>query len=388
MDEEKAFILHLSKNAPQYFTNLGEGQAQIEFINKQARTNSTFYRFDIRMDNQHRRILVKTPPVSKVAQPVNPVDAAGLDRPRLTSKADLATKSHLEYKMLTNLHAHFGHPDDQRFGALHVFDFLPEQRAIVMEESSAPSLRQVFAKTNRLRYPFRRMDLSRVFHNAGAWLRKYHAFPKLEHTQARHEGRTDFTKSIHSFTNFLVDIQPDKRYFQHVEPITTASADNLLPDHLPMGLGHGDYAMRNILVGNNERVIVFDTLGRWQVPIYEDIAYFLFRLKFAGIRAVSQGLAFNQRQLAKYEREFLDGYFGCETIPCAVIRLFEIQALLDYWSSQFLLAIESENKHKQGLFKKINFILLNRFLRKMLNQLLDEVSQKTPDTTAVFRKMA
>jgi len=389
MGEENIYSIHLGKNAALYFTDFSTGPVQVDFIGKQTRPNSSFYRFTLRSADRERRILVKTPPARKaMSQPAVPAQTANDDRPRLTSKADLATKSHLEYKMLSTLQAYFSNLNDPRYGTLHVLDFLPEQRAIIMEEEQAPSLRQVFAKTNRLKYPFRSTDLSKIFFNAGAWLRAYHALPKLDHTQVRHDGGADFIESISSFTHFLAVNLQQTRYFQSVETITNASAARLLPEQLPLGLGHGDYAMRNILVGPQSRVIVFDTLGRWQVPIYEDIAYFLFRLKSAGIQAVSQGLAFSRRRLKKYEQEFLCGYFGAEPIPYTLIRLFEIQALLDYWSSQALLGLDVADKHKQSFVKKVNFMLLSHFLRGMLNQLLREVERKTPVTSADFRKTA
>ena len=44
-----------------------------------------------------------------------------------------------------------------------------------------------------------------------------------------------------------------KAFFRQVGASTIERAERVLPQELPLGLGHGDYAMRNILVTNNCR---------------------------------------------------------------------------------------------------------------------------------------
>jgi hypothetical protein len=50
-------------------------------------------------------------------------------------------------------------------------------------------------------------------------------------------------------------------------------------------------------------------------------------------QVMSHGLVFSQEQLKNYEQAFLKGYFGQKTILYPAIRLYEMLALLDKWSS-------------------------------------------------------
>jgi hypothetical protein len=281
------------------------------------------------------------------------------------------TKQLLEYKTLTAIQNYFGCLEDPRFDVVKPLDYLPDYAALIMEDLPRPNLRKLFERKNRLHQLWDSTDLEPTFRNVGAWLRCYQAIPKKTDVQVRHSTRAAFTESITRYTAYLEDVVQDTSFFNRVEKRTIQLAHSVLSDELPLGLGHGDFAMRNILVGSNHRIAVLDTVGRWRVPIYEDIGYFLIRLKAVGPQIFTMGHAYDSAQIAKYERQFLVGYFDTEEIPFAIIRLFEIQALLDNWSAHVAGFWKRAHSNKGALMRRVRLTLINRFFRKLLCSLID-----------------
>src|SRR4030095_6204969 len=169
-----------------------------------------------------------------------------------------------------------------------------------------------------------------AFANAGGWLRAYHSLAK--EADAYYYKRAEFLEWLKGLTEYLGTKLGDHEFFESVSSRVTASALEELPEDLPLGLSHGDYAMRNILVGHEGRVTVLDTLARWRTAIFEDLGYFLANLKLTWPQVISQGLAYKQDLIIRYERAFLKGYFADDQLPIRAIRLYEIHAVLDKWS--------------------------------------------------------
>ncbi len=159
----------------------------------------------------------------------------------------------------------------------------------------------------------------------------------------------------------------------------------MLPELLPVGLGHGDYAPRNILIGPGARVTVLDTFAKWRVPIYEDIGFFLTQLESCFPQVISQGLAFSSEQLAVYERAFLKGYFGEEPLPYPSIRLYEVLALLDKWSSTIASFHQRTNSNRP--VGRLRLILATRYFKRRTKSLLSEIVRGYSDEQASLRIM-
>jgi len=111
-------------------------------------------------------------------------------------------------------------------------------------------------------------------------------------------------------------------------------AMSTLPDSLPLGTGHGDFVASNIFVGPSGRPTVFDPLLLWRVPCYQDLSTLIVACRAHPHQAATQGLALASRDLERYERAVLEGYFGSDPIPMDAIHLFQLLALLDMWSAQ------------------------------------------------------
>jgi len=368
----KVFKRHIFDRVKQYFPEIGYRSVSIEVIGCQERVASILYRLRINFENDHRYVLVKMPLWRRDDKSaIKFRNGVNIERPQLVPLTETEVKFQFESAALSEIYCYFSKLNDPRFGAIRVLDELPEQRAVIMEEVRYPNLRQLFMNSSRL-YPHRHVPLEPVFHNVGGWLRAYHALPKRDHVESRHTQRDQFIESMVQFTDYFTRALGDEPFWQMVASRSVTSALHILPTVLPAGLGHGDYAMRNILIAPNEQVIVLDTLAKWQTAIYEDIAYFLVRLKINWPQIFSFGLAFNSKQLIKYEQEFLAGYFGAESVPFKAIQIYKVQAILDYWSSIVARAKNNPNdkRIKFGSFRENH---TNRVFRSSLNELLRSV---------------
>jgi hypothetical protein len=312
-----------------YFPELAGHQPHIRLVTQRNRLNSVLCAFVVSTDAGDQRLLVKFARDRTAAR--STVNGAANSRPRLFPMPDSDRKTELEFSALSRIRDHFIGLHDSRFGVLRPLDYLREQRALVLEHVLHPSLSRLLTKS--CRFTLRRTNLETAIRNAGAWLRVYHRLPGLAHTRDRHETRSDFLQSVGEFVSFLAAANSDTQWIGSIAAQVESAADSMLPQMLPLGMSHGDFAPRNIFLGPGEQVIVFDTLARWRAPIYEDIAHFLIALKLARAQVYSLGCAFSETMIARYERAFLRGYFEDDVIPFGAIRLFEKLVLMDKWAS-------------------------------------------------------
>jgi hypothetical protein len=324
---------HLRQNAATYFADLAGGNVQVELLRPSHRLNSTLYEFQMSANSVRHAVMVKVPFSEKTAVLARHPRATSDERPRLSAKPPLDWKSHYEFLALSTIERHVQGLEDPRFGAVRILDLLPEYSALVMEKADARSLNRVLLGASRFCRPGQNVaELDAAFHRAGAWLRTFHALRPLPHTQQRNQARDDFVNSIRDFTEYLAGSE-DRSYFRVIRRTLTERSLRLLPQQLPLGLCHGDYAPRNVLLDRDGRVCAIDTLGNWQAPIYEDLGRFLCALHASVPQLWLRGWAYNQHTLDRLERQFLAGYFGAAEIPFGLIRAFECQALLDRWAA-------------------------------------------------------
>ena len=370
MNTDQTAILadHIREQAARFYPDLNAGEAEVRFINFEKRRAVVLYRFQLKHAEHVRYIIVKTPLLKLASERTNAQD---FEKPLLYPRAESAEMHLLHYQALVAIDEYFTSLNRKELGAIRVLDYLPQSQTVIMEESKDPSLRDLLLKESRLHFPARRGELVAKFRNVGTWLQIYHMMPKKEPVQARNSYREDYVKSISKLADFLIERTGNKTFFDRTVSILTQKARKILPDVLPLGLGHGDYAMRNILVGSGARVTVLDTLAKWRTPIYEDIGYFLTGLKMTSEQVVSQGLLFSQKQLKDYEQAFLNGYFEQKTIPYPAIRLYEMLALLDKWSSVIVASYRRSVKWKWA--KHTTAALASFYFKQCAEHLLREI---------------
>jgi hypothetical protein len=257
-------------------------------------------------------------------------------RPRL--RTDVATAAELtrfEYTGLQTIAALFG-DDDSRFATVRPLAHLPEHSAILMDYDRTPSLHRGLlaeSRLNRIRHPRRRLSLNPAsWSNAGAWLRRFHDESPTAGLAVRQDTREAVRERFDAYAGYFGDV----RAMTDAHDLARRGADltsSLVPDQLPMAVGHGDFAPRNLFADGAGRVTVIDPMPRWVVPRLEDLGRFLIALRMLGLQLHSHGAAYSADWVAQREQEFVTGYYGDDPIPTSLLRCYEALILLDKWSA-------------------------------------------------------
>jgi aminoglycoside phosphotransferase (APT) family kinase protein len=152
-------------------------------------------------------------------------------------------------------------------------------------------------------------------------------------------------------------------------------AEAVLPEHLPLAVGHGDYAPRNVFLRTDGRVSVFDPMLRWSVPRYEDLARFLVALRLSGNQVLTQGATHAAGDLDSRERAVVDGYGGGEKLPLAELRCYQLLITLDRWSA--LIGSRPESWRRRIQLAPVQFA--SGYLRGEAERLLSLIDQGRAD---------
>jgi hypothetical protein len=137
----------------------------------------------------------------------------------------------------------------------------------------------------------------------------------------------------------------------------------VLPDSLPLVVGHGDFAPRNVLLANAGPLVVLDPMPRWRVPRFEDIARFTVGMRLVAPQIYSLGGAFSRRDLDRREAHFLSGYHGDEPIPADAIRSYQALIMLDKWAALVDSQRVGQSRVRRGFFRAFNQYLLREASR-------------------------
>jgi aminoglycoside phosphotransferase (APT) family kinase protein len=321
------FAQHICERAGDYFADIDRRQAVVTLTKASERTNSLLFEFSVSDGETCHEVVAKVPFKGRHSRPT-----IGKSRPRQFPKPDPQVKGWQEFQALRAIERHFTRLNDPRFGVIRVLDACGRPKSLLMEKCRDGNLYTKWRRANRLQRHFAAADLRQALHNVGAWLRLFHAMPPPSHTVPRTTRRADFTTGVRLFTSYLEDRGIYPQACQLLRDHLLREAHATLPNHLPLGLTHGDFAPHNVLLGPGGRVTVFDTPARWLGPVYEDLAYFLIALKVSAPQICSLGWFYDAPTLAAHEEAFLQGYFGDEPLPWRAIRLYEAQLLLDWWA--------------------------------------------------------
>jgi hypothetical protein len=266
-------------------------------------------RLEVSAAGRHLRLIVKETSLADA-----PEARGGADRPRLTVVEDTHERHRWEYLGLRAAEERVEALQDPRFAVLRAIDHLPAQRAFLIEDVPYPTLRDLLAGPARLT-PSGRRRIRAAQENAGAWLREFHALeagdpdaPPLRASAAEVEA------ALHEQAEFAARHGGGRSVERATARAVAAIADGALPDPLPLGLWHADFAPRNVFVTPTGAVAGFDMAARRRAPVYEDIAYFVMNLR----RVRSRGA-----------NRFLTGYFGADPIPERALAVFDLLVSLD-----------------------------------------------------------
>jgi hypothetical protein len=265
----------LHRKASLYFPAI-RGEAEITLIERSDRPASRLFRFTLRGVHRSESVIVKVPLER----------CAPASRPRMVSPASARTKFLLEHSALTDIHRHFERLCDPRFSSVRPLDVLADERAIILEHLPSTNLRDLLFAPRRLLANGRRLD--ETFGRAGAWLREFHSLRTTVPLTKRSTTREDLVEFSSRCAGFLAQRVPYGRFLERAVGAMVRAA-RALPDTFPIAPSHGDFALRNVLVRPDASVAVIDTLARFEAPIYEDLATFLFSLRCARIQLATLG---------------------------------------------------------------------------------------------------
>jgi|GEM_PF-729567 len=360
---------HILAQAGVYFSEFQGLPVNVRLIRAERRPMSTLFEFEVATSHQEKAVLVKAAPKGK--NPNTPVvGEVRSGRPRLVPPFDSKTGYVMEYTALAAIQEHFQALRDPRFGAIRVFELLSSKDALVMERLHQPDLRELLTKAHRFRGAKHSDALILSFHHAGAWLRSFHSIAIGTQQNLRHTHPAEFADFVGELTRYLGKELGAAAFYRSVGSKLEYLTDSALADPLPLGSGHGDYALRNILVDPCAAVTVCDTRGRWQTVIYEDIGYFLASLKYNWAQVYTFGSAFSAATLALCENSFLTGYFDDKEVPHRAVRLYEMMALLDK-EAWLVSRLAHHRKRRFSLSAGVRLAVAVRFIERAIRQAMN-----------------
>lgn len=330
---EAALVDRVRQRAREWFPELvfgGEPGAEprVELRVVSDRPRSRLYAVSLDPGSSSAQVLVKVRQVDG-----DPVEGAADRRPTLaTGRADAAEMTRREHDALVAIARSVD--GDPRFAVVRPLDVLPEHRAIFMDFVAAPTLRQVLARESRLVRPLRARadgDGGETWRRAGAWLA---AFQRWQPTglPARQRDRDDVVGRFRAYQEHLTR-EVGRSGAADLAARGAELAGAALPASLPLAVGHGDYAPRNVFLHADGRIAVFDPLARWRVPVYEDVCRFSIGVRLLGLRLHTHGLAFAPGRVHEVAEQVLQGYLVEAGVLERELRCYELLVLLDKWSA-------------------------------------------------------
>jgi hypothetical protein len=248
----------------------------------------------------------------------------------VVDEAELTSR---EYSALRHLETIFA-GDDPRFGAVRALAHLPGHHAIIMGLVPGVPMRELVIRWSRLIPGRRRGHLAPepVFRAVGAWLRAFHdATPTVDHPIRQGTG-ADVVTHFEALEEFLGS-RLGRRFGRLAGAGSALAAEVLPPGDLPLAVGHGDFATRNVMVNpRTGRIVVLDPLARWAVPEQEDLCRFLVGVQLNGLQVHTRGAAYGADTLARWQREVVTGYYG-DVVPLGPLLCYQLLLLLDKWSA-------------------------------------------------------
>jgi hypothetical protein len=306
---------------------------------------SVVHRYVAEAPGRRQPIIVKEPQTrSRLAMarpPAPPWDQqAGsqpLVRPRLAPVPDPETRYPREYEALVLIARALDEDPHPDLGAVPVLGYIQDRHAIVMGEVSDPPLRDVLYRTSL----GGRRDASRVaaaFEHAGLWLARYHALPPPPDSRERQGDRASIVALATRMVEYLqsradsLGRTDDAAFLDGIRGPALGAIEGALPPQLPLALGHGDFALRNVLLGRGARVTVYDVWTQWCPPPHEDLATFLGSVRTAMPRVVTGGRWIPEDVVERAEAALLRGYGA---VPCGEQSLtaYQLFLLFDRWGS-------------------------------------------------------
>lgn len=292
-------------------------------------------------------------------------------RPRLASNfLSASEQTGLEFHGLSSIHAMIGssHP---LFGAVRPLDQLGDENTVLMEYVEAGTLRDLIVARSRFspsRYLPGRRPAADLWRNVGVWMRLFQQTMPREGLPVRQEERDAVVQQFLAYDDFLTRTL-GRRAVGDAARRGAEVAAAVLPPRLPVAVGHGDYAPRNVFIATDGRLTVFDPMPRWAVPRFEDVCRFLVGSRLHGLPLHTHGLSDGAAELDRREVELIDGYRGHGRLPMAQFRCYQLLITLDKWSA-LVDSVSGRPVKRWTRPRDVSLLAASGYVRKESNRLL------------------
>lgn len=255
-------------------------------------------------------------------------DGAGrATRPGLSLPDDRLVKHGFEAAALVAGEQAVAAADDPGLTAVRLLAHLPEERTLIQEELDAVELRDLLAAPAGAGSPD---PAEAACAAAGRWLALLHGLEPAEPSTLR-ATRSEVIAALDRLAHALAEDGAGGagRLADRAAAVLAAR----LPEHLAMGLGHGDCAPRNVLVTPDGRVAWFDIVGRHRIPRIEDLAYFTVAVQTSAALRVAGLRSRRPRRLERSLDAFLTGYATASGVAVDrdALRAYRLVILFDRW---------------------------------------------------------
>ncbi|MEK6720757.1 MAG: hypothetical protein AABZ33_08830 [Chloroflexota bacterium] len=254
-------------------------------------------------------------------------------RPRIVPDTPAREKSSLEAATLRAIDADLQAGPDARFGSVRVIDVYDDLGAIVMTEADGvPLAGLLFRSVGRRAGSGATAQLGLALGSAGAWLRRFQGLGLATERTVRIDTRADVVDLARQIGEFVARSTTRPAVVHDIVERFTTAADKVLPSTFPTGLHHGDFAIRNFLIGPAGTMTAIDALGRWRMPVHDDLARMIVAIETSRIQSSTFGLALRPSQRDALSDALLSG-FGRDGVDPAAVRIYAVLILLDRWAA-------------------------------------------------------
>ncbi len=318
---ERLIAERVEAGSDAWFPQLARGRIRVTTLS--ARPTCTIFAVSLTDDGTPPQVLAKARRDTPGVEP---------RRPRLHPRPATALEhTLLEHSGLASIRTTFL-ATEPGFGTIRPLDLVPDEPLLLMDYVGEGTLRNAFVYDSRLLATVRRRTPAAAWRNVGAWLRRFHESGALVGRPEQQATRAEVVDLFGQYGDYLSD-RLGRLDLRDAASGGAALAARSLPDRLPLVVGHGDFAPRNMFVTTEGRITVFDPMPRWCMPRYEDVCRFLVGMRLTGLQLRSWGLAYSRDALVRRERWFLSGYFGQDPVPAEELRCYLLLVLLDKWAA-------------------------------------------------------
>jgi hypothetical protein len=284
-------------------------------------------------------------------------------RPRLRQEAATAEQQTLlEWSGLVAIERACG--EITGLGVIRPLLLMPDETGLVMSFVDAPTLRDVVLDLSRLRRGSGSLDRAITgSRRAGLWLRTYQERSGGSDRPVRQGTREEVVERLRAYGGFL-----GSDVWRRVAEAGTELVTGVLPAELPLAVGHGDFAPRNMLLSDG-RLTVIDPLPRWRVPVYDDLCRFLVGIRLIGERVHTHGLAFSSDALDALEEAAVAAYLGPDA-DRTPLRAYQLLILMDKWTAM----LDNPRRDIRGRLARRSAALADHRVRAEAERLLDLAS--------------